>query len=338
MDEVAKWLPPFYTARYVEIRSPVLSLLWLICGAGIVLYTLVHSLLGEHNYVQREVPNMDVTFWQDLAVDGRWWPRPRENRAAYCDTNYTLRSNEGMLWGSEHIGCKRPGETPGTFFYPSSNSMLVALSIAYGSDPQYNTSDVYLYEDIALSTLGFQLSFITSREHVSHVRSCKVVGDDEHPDGHTVQSRYEELYPKKDYGEGYLVLSVEDIMRAAGRNLDGKGSEGPLRLSGLEIVAKFDLRNYHKSFRWPFAFFNPFAATLANEQDCTVHFEVLRDQFTPVKWFYDGTQPVAVQHGLRLVAVGTGSVGYFSLAELLEKLLVAFAAFGFAQIVLDQMW
>jgi len=131
---------------------------------------------------------------------------------------------------------------------------------------------------------------------------------------------------------------VEDIMRAAGRSLDSRGSDGPLSVTGLEIVAKFDLRNYHVPFRWPSQWWNPFGAVLASEPECTVRFEVLRDQFTPLQWFYDRTEPVAVQHGLRLVAIGTGSVGYFSLAELLEKLLVGFAAFGFAQVVLGLGW
>merc|ERR1712050_354772 len=55
-------------------------------------------------------------------------------------------------------------------------------------------------------------------------------------------------------------------------------------------------------------------------------------------WFYDRTEPVAVQHGLRLVAIGSGSIGYFSLAALMEKLLVGFAAFSLAQVILDLGW
>lgn len=335
-------LPPFYTARYVKVHSPVLSLIWLLCGLGIVLYTLVHSLLGQHNYVFRENPNMDINFWQDMAIDGHWWPAPPKTRPAYCGMNFELNtSNErsdGMLWGSDSIGCMRPGANPGSYFYPSSNQMLVAFSIAYGKDPQYNSSEIYVYEDIGKSTLGFQLSFITSREHVSHVRDCRVVGDEEHPDGNSISSRYDVLFPRHDYGEDYLLLSVEDILRAAGRNLDGRGSEGPLRISGLEIVAKFDFRNYHVPFRWPLHWWNPFRATLASAHECTVRFEVIRDQFTPVKWFYDRTEPVALQHGMRLIAIGSGSIGYFSLAVLLEKLLVGFAAFSFAQVLLDLGW
>jgi len=330
-------LPPFYTARYVEVHNPVLSILWLMCGIAIVLHTLIHSLLSQHNYVDRETPNMDVTFWQDMATDSKWWPN-FDVEPEYCLLNFTTTSNDGLSWGSDEIRCKRPSDTPGTYFYPSSNEMLVATSIAYGKDPQYNTSDVYVYEGMEEKTLGFQLSFITSRQHVPHVANCTVVGDEEHPDGNFVRSRYSALYPKSDYGEGYLVLSIGDIMRAVGRELDQRGSEGPLRATGLEVVAKFDLRNYHTPFEWPAGWWNPFGADLASEHECSVRFEVLRDQFTPIKWFYHGTEPIAVQHGLRLVAVGTGSIGYFSVVVLLEKLLLSFAAFGFAQVVLDLGW
>lgn len=334
-------LPPFYTARYVAVKSPVLSLLWMLSGAIIVFYTLIHSFLGQHNYVHREVPNLDVTFWQDISVDGTWWPSSVAALPSYCNMNFTRTDHEGLSWGSEQIGCKRPSETPGTYFYPESNEILVAFSIAHGIDPQYNSSDVWLYEGIEKSTIGFQLSFLSSKEHVAHVKDCEVIGnedDEEHPEGYGIKSRYETLLPKKDYGEGYLLLSVEDIVKATGRSLDGNGSEAPLRLSGLEVVAKFDLRNYHNPYSWPFPFGNMFGLDLAWERKCTVRFEVLRDQFTPIEWFYNDTLPVAVQHGMRLYAIGSGSIGYFSLAALLEKLVLAFAAFGLAQVFLDLVW
>merc|ERR1712157_162082 len=102
------------------------------------------------------------------------------------------------------------------------------------------------------------------------------------------------------------------------------GSEGPLRLSGLEIAARVEIRSYHVPYRWPFLSWNPFGATPAGRPDCTVRFDVLRDTFTPVQWFYEGTKPVALQHGLRVTVVGTGSVGYFSYSELFEKVLLGF--------------
>lgn len=332
-------LPPFYTARYVEIHNPVLSLLWLLCGLGIVFYTLVHSLLGQHNYVHREPPNIDVTFWQERAIDGNWWPKPSSFRPKYCGIGFKAASKtDRTLWGSDSIGCLRPGDTPGTYFYPASNEISVAFSAAYGKDPQYNSSDIYIYEGIEDSTVGLQLSYITSRQHVSHVPYCSVIGDEEHPDGDSIKSRYDTLFPAHDYGEGYMVLSIHDILKAAGRNLSSTGAEGPVILTGLEIVAKFDLRNYHTPFSWPFASWNPFDFKLASDLECTVRFEVLRDQFTPLQWFYHGIEPMALQNGLRLTAVGTGSVGYFSFVELIEKLLLGFAAFGLAQVVLDLGW
>ncbi|CAE8737154.1 unnamed protein product, partial [Polarella glacialis] len=118
-----------------------------------------------------------------------------------------------------------------------------------------------------------------------------------------------------------------------------RGSEGaPLRLAGLELVATVNVRNYHVPFSWPFSSWNPLGLETADALECTVSFAVLRDQFTPVQWFYDRTSPVALQHGLRLVVAGTGSIGYYSFSQLIEKLLLGFAAFGCAQTLLDMAW
>eukprot|EP00930_Biecheleria_cincta_P042498 TRINITY_DN29245_c0_g1_i2.p1 TRINITY_DN29245_c0_g1~~TRINITY_DN29245_c0_g1_i2.p1 ORF type:complete len:388 (+),score=37.82 TRINITY_DN29245_c0_g1_i2:27-1190(+) len=339
MQAIVGMLPPFYTARYVEVHNPLLSLVWFLMGLGIVVYTLVHSLLGQHNYVHREQPNIDVTFWQDRATDGNWWPQSDGQKPEYCGIAFKAASKtDNTSWGSDAIGCQRPGDRPGTYFYPSSNEIQIAFSVAFGTDPQFNTSDIYVYERIEDSTVGLQLSYITSRQHVAHVPNCRVIGDEEHPDGNSITSRYGTLFPSKDYGDGYLILSVHDVLKAAGRNLSGTGSEGPLILTGLEIVAKFDVRNYHTAFRWPFETWNPFGFVPASDLECTVRFEVLRDQFTPLQWFYHGVEPMALQHGLRLVAVGTGSIGYFSFVELIEKLLLGVAAFSLAQVVLDLGW
>ena len=34
------------------------------------------------------------------------------------------------------------------------------------------------------------------------------------------------------------------------------------------------------------------------------------------QWFYEGRKPIALQHGLRLAVIGTGSIGYFSFGQL----------------------
>ena len=65
---------------------------------------------------------------------------------------------------------------------------------------------------------------------------------------------------------------------------------------------------------------------------------MLRDQFTVVRWFYNGEAPSAVQHGLRLTVLGTGSVGRFSLGQLATSLAVCLAGFGAAQSILDLAW
>jgi hypothetical protein len=113
--------------------------------------------------------------------------------------------------------------------------------------------------------------------------------------------------------------------------------QAPLRLGGLEMVAHVDIRNFAVPFRWPFAW-NPLKLTPAAQLDCTVRFSVLREHFTPVHWFYEREEPVALQHGLRLRVTTTGSVGYFSWHVLLTKLLLAFTAFTVAQSLLDAAW
>ena len=190
-----------------------------------------------------------------------------------------------MTWGSERIECIRPENEVSTLFYATSNQMEVAFSLAEGSDPQYNTSEVYLYEAIEKSTIVFEVSFSTVRETVPHVSKCQALGppSSEYPDGTPLASRYEQLVPDADYGPGYLMLSIEDVLAAAGRNMADIGSEAaPLRLSGLEIVARVNVRNYQVPYSWPFASWNPWQLRDASHIDCTVHFDVLRDQFKVV--------------------------------------------------------
>ena len=44
----------------------------------------------------------------------------------------------------------------------------------------------------------------------------------------------------------------------------------------------------------------------ASDITCEVKFEMLRNEFTPVQWFYNGTDPMALQHGVRIKIIGTG--------------------------------
>ena len=111
-----------------------------------------------------------------------------------------------------------------------------------------------------------------------------------------------------------------------------------MRLAGLEIVARLDVRNYAVPLRWPLAWWNPLNVTPASQLDCTVRFSVLREHFTPIQTYFDRDEPIAVQHGLRLLVTATGSVGYFSWESLMTKVLLAFTAFSVAQQLLDTAW
>eukprot|EP00913_Durusdinium_trenchii_P011601 g10895.t1 len=222
---------------------------------------------------------------EDRSVDGTWWPNLTSS-SAYCGMSFVAKYADGMSWGSDSISCIRPKDELSTLFYASSNQMQVAFSLAEGLNPQFNTSEVYLYEAIEQSTIVFEVSFSTSRETVSHLPGCWVAG---------LPNRYAQLVPGADYGEGYLMLSVEDVL-------------------------------------------NPWRLPEARELECTVHFDVLRDQFNVVQWFHEGRRPIALQHGMRLAVVGTGSVGYVSLQQLATQVLLGFTAFGLAQTCLDYGW
>jgi hypothetical protein len=76
----------------------------------------------------------------------------------------------------------------------------------------------------------------------------------------------------------------------------------------------------------------------ASDVSCEVRFALVREDFTVVKWFYDGLAPVALQHGLRMRVLGTGSIGRFSWMLLGQSIVLGFGAFGIAQGILDQYW
>jgi len=109
-------LPAFYTARYVEIQSPVLQGLYITAGFLIVFFTVIYGWLAAYNFTERDNADIDVKLWQDYATDGTWWPSDPV-RESYCGKlNYTSKSwstaesGEDMQWGSEAIECIRPAD------------------------------------------------------------------------------------------------------------------------------------------------------------------------------------------------------------------------------------
>lgn len=104
---------------------------------------------GSYSFVERDTPDVDVKMWQDYAVDGSWWPSndtlhagaggPRAD--SYCGSlNYTSVSARGATWGRDGIKCITPADTAATLFYPTPNEIKVATSVAYGSNPQYDSA------------------------------------------------------------------------------------------------------------------------------------------------------------------------------------------------------
>eukprot|EP00040_Diaphanoeca_grandis_P028683 m.166452 g.166452 ORF g.166452 m.166452 type:complete len:421 (-) comp31429_c0_seq1:90-1352(-) len=343
-------LLPFYTIRYVEIDDPFLCFLYTVSVVSMALLTIGGAILGSYSFVEREDPDINVKMWQDYSLDGSWWPSPRPigvSLPQYCnELSYISRGSstnpldgtvDTTVWGSQHIQCLRPLATAGTYFFASPNSLSVATSIALGPNPQYNTSEVYVYEGIETATIMFQPSYTTSHAAVPHASGCVA----RLPNGSQLPSRYSQLYPDEDYGAGFLQLSVDDILRGANRTFDHVGAleNAPLRLSGLEIAAYVDIRNYNEPYLWPFDGWNPFGFVRnASDVRCEIRFEVLREDFTPIQWYYDRTTPIALQHGLSIRILGRGSVGVFSWALLLQSIVLGVGAFGIVQSILDQYW
>ena len=62
---VAVWAS---VARNLGAVSTTSSLSLRLIGGAVVLWTLLVSLLGQHAYVERHVPNVDVAFWQECIL------------------------------------------------------------------------------------------------------------------------------------------------------------------------------------------------------------------------------------------------------------------------------
>lgn len=202
------------------------------------------------------------------------------------------------------------------FFYPANNELKVATSIAQGDE--WQSSDVALYRDIEMSSVVFQVSFWT-RYETREVFGCRALGHD----GEELPTRWNAAERE---GGPYLMLSLRDILSGANQTFDDIGSEGArLRLQGLEMVAEVRVRNYHRALDW------------AGELDCEVTFRVLRNQFTQVSRFFNGTEIMAIQNGLRLKVQGTGSVGYPSFGAAVSTLIVGLAMLQLATTVVDNI-
>ncbi len=223
---------PFYTACFVQVENSVLSSVWLCLGVTIVIFQLI-ALFVSHGYTDKYAPSIDIKFWQEVALDGNWWPSLPAASAEYCNRAWEWKYDDGSRWGGPAVRCVRPQFTRSTYFYPESNELRIATSVAYGDNPQWNTSEVFMIEGIENSTVALHPSVATSIETLQHVPNCRVL--DTH--GALITNWYSALYPNKNYGDGVLLISVSDLVAAAGRSLDEQGEEGaPLRLSGLELV------------------------------------------------------------------------------------------------------
>jgi hypothetical protein len=198
-------LPPFYTARFVEVRSWWLSVIWLTLGVAIVLGQMA-VMFGNYGFAVKRSPEVDVAFWQDVATDGsgQYWVQrksPHEPHAAYC-SNTTYFYDDSRAWGGAPIGCINPNRSVGTYVYPSPNELLFATSVARalpGQDPQWQSSQVFMYEGVEDATIMLKPSYATEDEVVEHVQDCRVITASGKPGPAT---RYPKLHPKADYGPG----------------------------------------------------------------------------------------------------------------------------------------
>ena len=203
-------LPPFYTARFVEVRSWWLSTMWLALGGLIVLGQTV-VMFGNYGFAIKRSPEVDVAFWQDVATDGsgQYWVQRKsaDAHASYCsDTTYFY--DDSRAWGGAPIGCLQPNRSLGTYVYPSPNELLIATSMARalpGQDPQWVSSQVFMYEGVENATIMLKPSYATEDEVVEHVRNCHVITASGEPGP---ASRYATLHPNADYGPGCVCSSA----------------------------------------------------------------------------------------------------------------------------------
>eukprot|EP01064_Diplonema_japonicum_P007863 TRINITY_DN1548_c1_g1_i1.p1 TRINITY_DN1548_c1_g1~~TRINITY_DN1548_c1_g1_i1.p1 ORF type:complete len:382 (+),score=92.58 TRINITY_DN1548_c1_g1_i1:53-1147(+) len=311
----------FYTQRWLMVESKGLGLIYWGALLFMGFWTIV-QLLMSNGYVERHVPKVSVNFWQDRAVDGNWWYQ-NEGEREYCDTRYFW--GEGTSWGSEKISCLDPANHPRTtFFYQDADTASVATSIAYGTE--WESNKVHLYKDMDKITLALQPSYWTEKE-TADIEGCKAYDIN----GKQIASRVLDLYPNRNATSDtwqerveYLILSLEDILGGANRTFSDIGGEGAmLRLQGVELVAHLDVRNYHVPF-------HP-----SDELECKIQFRVLRDQFTLIKRFYSADEEVAVQYGVKIRVVTTGSIGYPCLRAFFETLVVGLGGLALAQTIVD---
>ena len=313
----------FYTQRWLLVESKGLGLLYWGAMASMVFWVFL-QLLISNGFVDRYTPFISVNFWQDRAIDGHWWYKATKgSEPEYCGHKYYW--GDGTDWGSESVKCINPEELPNsTFFYQDDDGFSIATSIARGTE--WTSDDVRLYRDIEHATVVFQPSLWTERE-TSDISGCTIYGSD----GKKINSRVLELYPNRNKTsdiwqerEEYILISLKDILSAVNKTWDDIGGENArLRLQGIELVAHVDVRNFHKAF------------SPSSDLECTIRFAVLRDQFTLVKRFYDKDSVVAVQHGLKMRVVTTGSIGYPSTRAFFETLVVGLGMLSLSQTIAD---
>jgi len=302
----------YYTQKWLRIRSKTLGSIYYSSLVVIICWLFI-SLALNCDYVERHRPHFDVHFWQEQSEDGDWWPQ-HKTTPKYCGSSFYWGDTKD--WGSNSIGCKHPEKEDTTFFYSGSNVLKVATSIAFGDE--WNSKEIYFYQDIERASVAFQVSYWTPYE-TRDVLGCGA----KLPNGSAVVNRY--AYGTAD-GDKILAMSLRDILAAANKTFDDVGSEGAiLRLQGIEIVAEITVQNYQQPFDWQ------------GKLQCDIAFRVLRDQFTQVKQFYNGTSLLALQHGVRLRAIGNGSVGYPSFRAALSTIVVGLALLQMATTVVDNI-
>lgn len=145
---------------------------------------------------------------------------------------------------------------------------------------------MYVYEGIEHSTIVLAPSFSTKFKAVPHVHGCIAIAND----GVTpMRNRYAEIHPGQTYGAGFLQLSVQDVMTAAGTGMNYSGGEGTCTprcrpawfLNRAESVSTISY--LYNGFFWISSLFFTFHFIVLFSRSSCVEYSLVHPSLPPVR-------------------------------------------------------